>query len=268
MTIVNQDGIIAGMLPPEPIYKVGTTMEAIGVLHSLAYATGRPGAMAVPAGGLNGATLTTKAGQIPFTNPAGALKAYIALFEILANQNGTVFVKDRIWENSGAAVTTTTAQAITSPSWGNRDRNGAALGDGVEVGIEVTTATTNAGAITNMTLNYTNEAGTASRTGTIASFPITAAAGTFIPFQLAAGDKGVRSVEGLTLGTSLVTGAVSLVAYRRLCAAGVLANILETKDWQQLGMPELWDDTVPWLTFLPSATTAVTVQGSLVYSHG
>jgi len=37
-----------------------------------------------------------------------------------------------------------------------------------------------------------------------------------MPFQLAAGDTGIRSIQTLTLGTSYVTGSLSLVLYRVL----------------------------------------------------
>jgi hypothetical protein len=48
----------------------------------------------------------------------------------------------------------------------------------------------------------------------MASFPATAVAGTLVPFQLATGDRGVQSVQSVTLGTSYVAGAISLVLFR------------------------------------------------------
>lgn len=267
MAITSVNGIVAGLLPPEEFMKVGAATEAAGVLHSFAYTAGKPGAMTAASSGVNGAVLTTKSGQIPFSNPASG-NTYLVMLEACATTNGTLLVVDRIWENSGLTVTTTTAQAITTPTWPARDSNGATSGDDILVGVEVVTATTNASAITNMTLNYTNSSGTATRTGKITSFPATAVAGSFIPFQLASGDNGIQSIQGITLGTSLVSGAISLVAYRVLASIGMLANITESKDWQQLGMPRLYDNTVPQLIWVPSATTATTVMGRLVYSRG
>lgn len=273
MAITTVNGIAAGLQPPEEFMKVGAAMEAAGILHSLAYTTGRPGAMTVPAGGLNGtARSATVAGQIPFANPASG-NAHLALLEAMATQNGTLLLCDRLWDNSGIAVATLTAQAITSPAWPSRcvPASGStpdALGGSILVGLEVSTATTNAGAITNTTLNYTNSANVAARTGTMASFPATAVAGTFVPFQLAAGDIGVRSIQGVTLGTSYAAGAIHLVAYRVIARIGMLANIAESKDWGQLGLPRMYDGSVPFLLWLPSSTTAVTVSGGLVYAHG
>jgi hypothetical protein len=126
---------------------------------------------------------------------------------------------DLMWINTGLVVTTLTAQAITPVALPARDATGTTNGDDVQFGILVTTATTNAGAIANITISYTNQAGTAGKVGTMASFPITAVAGTIIPFQLATGDTGIRSVQSITIGTSLVTGTISLIGYRIISMA-------------------------------------------------
>ncbi|MGL5910921.1 MAG: hypothetical protein ACRCZP_13015 [Phycicoccus sp.] len=269
MAITTLNGLIAGARPPEDILKVGGTMEQSGVWHSLAYATGAPGAAAAPAPGINGAALTTYPGQIPFTNPPGGSSTYLARLVAAANNSGGLRVYDRLWHNSGIVVTTTTAQAITPVAIPARDRAGTTNGEGVLCAIEVSTATTNAAAITNMTISYTNSAGTAARTGTIASFPATAAAGTWVTFQLAAGDTGVRSVQSLTLGTSLTAGTVHLVLYRTLATLGISPsnNVTEINAITG-GMPQCYDNSVPFLLWMPSATTATTVNAQLAYAQG
>ena len=137
------------------------------------------------------------------------------------------------------------------------------------VAIEVRTATTNAGAITNTTMSYTNQAGTAGQIATISSFPATAVVGTFVPFQLAAGDTGVRSIQSITLGTSYVAGAIHLVAYRTLLQMGItIANIPFDLGAVGCGMVRCFDNTVPWLVQLPTATTATTFNGALIITQG
>jgi hypothetical protein len=126
---------------------------------------------------------------------------------------------DLMWINTGLVVTTITAQAITPVALPARDATGTTNGDDVQFGVLVTTATTNAAAITNMTISYTNQAGTAGKVGTISSFPATAVAGTLVPFQLATGDTGIRSVQSITLGTTLTAGAISLIGYRIISMA-------------------------------------------------
>lgn len=268
MAITTVDGVIAGLLAPERYLKVGGTMEAAGVLHSLAYTTGRPGAAVAPTPGLAGAALTTYGGQIPFTNP-GSGNSYLARLSATSTLGGQLIVYDRLWHNSGFTVTTTTAQTVTSAAWPARDSAGSTNGAGVMVGIEVSTATTNAGAIANMTMSYTNQSGTAGQTATMTSFPATAVAGTFVPFHLAAGDTGVRAIASLTLGTSLVTGTVHLVAYREIGDITVVAVANGgSQDAFGTGLVRLYDNTVPFLLWLPSATTAVTVQGSFTVTQG
>jgi hypothetical protein len=269
MAITTLDGALAGMLPAYPFLKIGGTMEAAGVMHSLAYATGLPGAMAAPSSGLAGAAITSRAGLYSVPAPAGANLSYLAALSAAASVAGQLIIVDRLWDNSGFTVTTTTAQTVTSATWPARDRDGATDGVGVMLGIEVSTATTNAGAITNMTASYTDSGGTAGNTATVASFPITAAAGTFVPFQLAAGDVGVRAVASLTLGTSLVTGTVHLVAYRELARISMpVANVGANFDAIATGFARLYDNTTLSLLWLPTATTATTVSGNIVFSQG
>ena len=268
MAITTVDGIVAGALAPTIIFKVGVTMEAIAIAHSHFYSTGNPGAAAAPSPGMAGAALTTYAGQIPWSNP-GSGNSYLMRLSGSTNVACGMWIHDRLWHQSGIAVTTTTAQTINSVAWPARDRDASTNGAGIMVAIEVSTATTNAGAITNTTMSYTNSAGTSGRTATIASFPATAIAGTFVPFQLAAGDVGVRSIQTVTLGTSYGAGAIHLVAYRPLAQLPLtIANIPSNLGAVGSGMVRLFDNTVPWLVQTPTATTATTFQGQWVITQG
>lgn len=275
MTILDANQLLAGFQPPIDVFKSATTPEAIALPHSLFYSPGSPGAAAAPTPGINGAALTSYAGQIPWANPIGGNLGYLGRVAATCSQVGTLIIGDRLWHNSGITPTTTTEQAITTPTLPARDRNGATLGDGIMAAVEVSGATGNASAITNMTLRYTNSAGTANRTGTIPStrpgggFPATANAGSFLVFDLAAGDTGIRSIEGITLGTSLVSGTVHLVLFRVLARIPVLlANSGDVFDAQRLGMPRVFNDSVPFLYFIPSAASAFTVQADITWAHG
>lgn len=265
---------------PFEFHKIGTAAEAIGNWYAFFKDSGFPGAYSLGAPGLNGwwvdASQTTNA-----ANPAGA--AQVGVNRLVAPASGSYYVNDIgvgssvahllnlidiIWYNTGAVVTTTTAQGITVPAGSKpaRDTYGTTNGDGWRIGILVTTATTNAGAITNMTCSYTNSDGTAGNTATIASFPATAVIGTFVPFQLAAGDRGVRSVESLTLGTSLVTGAVSLVIYRTISSVvNPVANvggIMNRVSTDPTGVRIYNGSALNWI-YRASATTATTMNGTI-----
>jgi hypothetical protein len=273
MAITTIDGALAGMIPPRVILKNMTAAEAVGVIMSTFYAPGNPGAAAAPAPGLSGAALTTYDGQIPFNNPISG-NSYLGRFAAASSVAGTLVLCDRLWHNSGLVVTTTTAQTINSVAWPARDSEGTTNGADVMVGIEVRTATTNAGAITNMTMSYTDQSGNAGATGTIgsvapANFPATAVIGTFVPIALAAGDTGVRSIQTFTLGTSLAAGAVHLVAYRELARLELTAaNIGNAIDALTSGFVRLYDNTVPFLLWIPTATTAPVITGQLIVTQG
>jgi hypothetical protein len=280
MAITTAAGLAGATQSPIFFIKGGVTNEAAGVPFTLFYMGSSPPAAAAPTPGLDGAALTSYAGQLPFSNPASG-NTYLAdltvSFSVGGGVNGTLILADRLWHNSGLSVTTTTAQTLSSVTWPARDQNGSTDGVGVMVGIEVSTATTNAGAITNTTMEYTNSSGTGTRTATISSFPATALAGTFIPFELQAGDVGVRSIQSVTLGTSYGGGVIHLVAYRIIARTGNLTGQItptnistKTLDGVQLGLPRLYDNTVPFflsqLSGIPSG--GMVALGSISYAQG
>ena len=269
MTISSLDEVIAGNLPPVDFRKIRlVNFEAASQLASLAYVGGWPGAAVAPSPGLAGVALTSYGGQLPFTNPAPGDATYLAYFEVDASSTCTMYLVDRLWHNSAIVVTTTTAQVINSVAWPPRDRNGSTNGEGVYVGIEVSTATSNAGAIANTTMSYTNSAGVPGRIGTL-SFPATAAAQTFTPFLLDAGDTGVQSIQNVTLGTSYVAGVIHLVAYRNIARVGItVGNAQNARDAGCGLLPRLYDDSVPFLMWLCISVTAGNPTGIVQFTQG
>lgn len=261
-------------------YKIGTASEAVGVRYSHQKDSGFPGAYSLGSPGLNGwwvdATQATNA-----ANPAGAAQAgchqiqtpasgswYLNNIGVTTSTAHLVETYDLIWYNTGIVVTTTTAQAITMPAASKpaRDLYGTTNGDGWIPAILVTTATTNAGAVTNTTLSYTDSDGNAGNTATIASFPATAVIGTLVPFQLAAGDRGVRSIESITLGTSYAGGAISLVLLRKLASVpNPIANVggIMNKLTSDPTGVKLYNGTALFLSYISSATTATNLAGTI-----
>lgn len=249
--------------------KVGAASEAAGVFHLLAASAGMPGAWVPGAPGLNGTNDdcsttagATVAGAPYLPNPATG-NYYLTQATAGATTASVPFAHDLLWHNTGLVVTTTTAQAITQPTLPARDAEGASLGEGVFLGLFVTTATTNASAVTTITASYTNSDGTAGRTATMPNFPATAVVGTFVPFLLAAGDRGVQSVQSITLGTTLTAGAVSVVAFRPVVyVPSPVANIGGTMSVVNAAPAgaKLWNGTCLQVGYLASATTATTLS--------
>lgn len=267
MAITTVDGALAGMKPPEYFAKAATGTLVAGRPMNINYLAGVPGAMAAPAPGIAGAALTSYAGQIPI--PVASGNTHLARFSGASSaQGGILMLCDRLWHNSGIVVTTTTAQTINSAAWPARDKNGSTNGVGVYIGLEISAAT-GAGAAT-PTISYTDESNNAGSTGSMqVTYAASSATGTFYPFTLAAGDTGVRSIQSVTLGVSMTSGSVSLVAYRplatiELSAAGLPAAV----DALTSGMPRLYDTSVPFLLYIPQTTTTSLLTGSVVYTQG
>lgn len=271
MTITSLDQLINGLIGyPTDVLKDAVTAKQAGIWHSTWLGTGTPGAGSAPTGGLNGANFSgTVAGQIPIPPATTSEQIYLARAEVTQTGNcGCVAVDDWLWGNGSIVTTTTTNQAITSPAWPARDATGSTNGVGVYPALFVSAATGNVGAITNTTLSYTNSAGTAGRTATMASFPATAVAGTFVPFSLQAGDVGIRSIQGLTLGTSYVSGTIHLIAYRLIARIPTPnANIGADRDFAGLGLPKVWDNSVLAMRYMPTGTAIGAVSGSLNFAQ-
>ena len=199
MAITTLDGLLAGMRAPQPFAKVGATTSALGYrAWTPWYSAGVPGASSANTAGVNGQAVTpalgvSVAGRIPRDNPSAGLEARLARFAATVSQPGTLWIVDRLWQNSGLLATSISAQAITGATLPTRDNNGANLGHGVFAGIEWSTVG-GLGTPT-VTLTYTDEAGATGRTATLAAVS-SPTAGTVELFQLAAGDPGIRAPPG------------------------------------------------------------------------
>jgi len=267
------DNVFSGMVSPMRFDKNALTGEAAGIMSSYFAVVGLPGQGSVGSPGLAGSSLSgSVAGCFTLQNASGSNNCYLAglSFSSAANVPGFMVI-DRMWHNSGIAVTTTTAQTINSTTLPARDEGGTTDGVGVEVALEVTTATTNAGVITNCTLSYTNSDGVAGRTASPnPNIPATAVATTFIPFLLQGSDRGVRSIQSITLGTSLGGGAVSLVMYRRIYEGGEATGAgacVHVADYAKTRLVRVYNNSCLHLVGLLAGTAAGRVYGSLGITH-
>jgi hypothetical protein len=264
MALTDSESILAGMRPLEPIQKNGAT-AVVGRLQSLFYAAGMPGAAVAPTPGVGGAALTSYAGQIPFTNPVSG-ETRLSGMTAAANVSGALLLCDRLWHNSGLSPTLTTSQTVNSVALPARDKNETINGAGIQCGIEVS-GTMGAGTPT-FTIVYTNTANVTGRTVVSAALPATMAAGSFIPLALAAGDVGCKSVQSIQLSATMTSGTFHLVAYRVLAMIAVPATGNATLNALQLNFPKLADNTVPFMLWLPSVTTAPGIFAQLGISQG
>jgi hypothetical protein len=255
VAITTRDGLVAGLAGTSvyTLQKNSVTSEVAGVQHCLIFAAGFPGAATVPSPGTAGASVdgTSVAGFLPYVNPSSGNKYLNGLVAGSAQAN-TITLIDLLWWNSGITVTTTTEQSFTSSSIPSRSAVGDANGLGVEAGILVSTDTTNGSAVTNTAYKYTDSDGNTGVTATLQSFPATCRAGSLIPMPLAAGDKGVRKWESVTLGTSYGGGAIHLILFRRITVLNPAAgNFGDRLSFADSGI-RLYDGSA--LTFMQLAT--------------
>lgn len=125
-------------------------------------------------------------------------------------------IVDLLWCNTGVSVATTSPQTWSPVALPSR----ASGGHGVEIGIICTAG--GSSVVTDCTISYTDSAGTPGRTATCtAAAPsggVPGKSGTLSPmvtYALQAGDRGVRSIEGITWGSLPSGTAYSLVLFRR-----------------------------------------------------
>jgi hypothetical protein len=275
MPITNLNSAIAQTMGSYDWFKATLTPEAAGILVTPFYTAGRPNAAAANGLAIAGSALAntgsaTIAGSFPVIQPSTTDgRIYITRFTVCGNIGFSAILADRLWHNDSIAETTTTPQLMTTPTWPPRDLLNSTCGSGVMVGIEVSTATTNAGAVVNTTLTYTNDRGVNSRTATISSFPATAVAGTIVPFELQSGDTGVQSIQSVTLGTSYGGGTIHLVAYRPITQVFMQSNTqIGVGDILTGGFPNVASGAVLFPILMPIATTALTISGQLSYAVG
>ena len=254
-----------------PFMKSGTAADTAGYWYCTSKDSGFPGAWAPGTPGLNGrntdGTTSTDNGCVPIKNPSVGAN-YLTEIQMAASVNHSHLLFDCLWVNSGLVVTTTTAQAISMGTLPARDSNGTTNGEGCMIAMLTTVANTNAAAIANTTISYTNSDGVAGHTATLSAIagsqiPISPVIGTIVWFNLQAGDKGVRSIQSCTLGTSLVAGSVSLMICRDVATIGTtIPNVSAQKIIGSPGI-RLFNGTCLLHCILASATTATFFSGEL-----
>lgn len=251
--------------------KTGTASDAAGYWYCTSKDGGFPGAWAPGSPGVNGrvtdGTQAADNGCIPIKNPSVGAN-YLTEIQMGASVNHSHLLFDVLWVNSGLSITTTTNQAITTPTLPARDVNGTTNGEGCMIAILCTAAVGLAAVASNATVSYTNSDGVAGRTATLAAIvgsqaPATPVIGTLIWFNLQAGDKGVRSIEGLTLGTSWVSGSISLMITRDIATIGTtIPNVTAQKIIGSPGI-RLYNGTCMLHCVHSSAATATFFSGEL-----
>ena len=254
--------------------KTGTAADTVGYWYGTFKDAGFPGAWAPGTPGVNGrvtdGTAAADYGCIPIKN-ASVGANYLTELQMAASVNHSHFFYDVLWVNSGLSVTSTsTVQAISSPTLPARDLNGTTDGEGCVIGLYFSAASTLAAVNALSQVTYTNSKGTGSRIATLlgvqgSQAPATPVVGTVLWYNLAAGDTGVRSIQGFNIGaTSWLTGTINLFIARDIASIGTtIPNVCAQKI---IGTPgiRLYNGSCIHHAVLASATTATFFAGELV----
>lgn len=269
MAITTQDGLIAALGAAQKLIVAKANVTAVaGRTTSLWSGAGQPGVGSTTLGqaAAGAVPVDSDLGFLTFTNP-GAGNSYLGGVRGIDAATGLIVVYDVLWVwgsgGSGWSVTTTTAQNTTAPAALTRpDANGT----NTELLFEVL-ATLGAGAATPVA-SYTNSAGTSGRTTTAMGYAAASVIGSVYNFPLQAGDNGVKTVQSLTLTTSMTSGTARVMIARRVAEFPCAANIGFTYDALDLGLPRVYDDAAMLVTFVPNSTASGPLSLSASLAQG
>lgn len=232
-----------------------------------------------PGAGTLAGTSTT-AGVVPTDATAGcptinafggSATGYLAQVDFGSSVAARMKIFDMVFKAGayGFAAGTTTLSA--QPSYSAR-MPGGDYSD-TQIWIEVSTAFVT-GTAWQVQVTYTNQAGTAGRTGII--LPATAAAGLTLgrmyQLGLQAGDTGVQKIESVIVtngGTAMTAGAFNVLVLRPLWSGRAkIANDGDVHALDKTGLPVLFADSALILAVAPDSTATGIPEIEFVIANG
>ena len=269
MAITTADGWFASGKQKILIYKPSIT-TVINAPYSLWGAAGNPGAGTLAIGNTSSGVLfdDTYAGAPVVNAFQSGATGYLSAGRYKNSALGSAVLYDRLWGAGAVSLTSLATTSFTSqPSYTGRLPGGTDYSN-LEILIELTT--TVSATATTITVGYTNEAGTPTRStvssGSLASFTTPR----IIPLSLQAGDKGVQKVDSVIVGGVVATtGAFNVIVARRLASFDVrVANGMDIQGWDVIGGPQVWDTTCFWPAIIPDSTSSGIVYLDLDVING
>lgn len=207
----------------------------------------------------------TTQGAIPFTAAGGGRDKHLIGASITPLTAGVYLLYDRLFHIGGLSGTSTAAQTIQgSPASPAITRNTGGAGNIAFYEIYTIIGTTG----TTLTMTYTNQAGTGSRTSTINIGATNFREVTRMQrIPLAAGDFGIQSIQQVQLTASTGTvGNFGIIIAQPL--AWIPVGAAGTMGWRDYttglpGIPTIHPDACLSLMFIPAAATAPELFGLL-----
>ena len=207
----------------------------------------------------------TTQGAIPFTAAGGGRDKHLIGASITPVTAGVYLLYDRLFHEGGLSAISTAAQTIQgSPASPALTRNTGGAGNIAFYEIYTIIGTTG----TTLTMTYTNQAGTGSRTSTI-NIGATGfrEVSRMQRIPLATGDSGIQSIKEIQLSATTGTaGNFGITIAQPL--AWIPVGAAGTMGWRDYttglpGIPVIHPDACLSLMFIPAAATAPELFGTL-----
>lgn len=252
---------------PTYFTKTSTAQEAAGATYMFSKDAGFPGAWTAPVAGTGGASWSSaNPGGLPLP-PLVSGNLYLSGYSGTSTIAGYQSLIDIVWANSGLSPTSTSAQSITAAASAARDLDGTTNGRGIQAYLYITTSNTSNASPVSVTITYTNAAGTTGQTATASVYAL-CLVGTLIPFNLAAGSEGVRSVQSYINAATLGAGTLHLILARPLASIPIMtANIGGGTNYWDLKPLRIFNDPHIAVTQLTTSASATTVTGFAAFSE-
>ena len=242
---------------------VAATTPVAGRGCSLWEYDGMPAKGAVPTSGA--IPDRTTQGAIPFTAAGGGRDKHLIGASITPVTAGVYLLYDRLFHEGGLSAISTAAQTIQgSPASPALTRNTGGAGNIAFYEIYTIIGTTG----TTLTMTYTNQAGTGSRTSTINIGATGFREVTRMQrIPLATGDSGIQSIQEIQLSATTGTaGNFGITIAQPL--AWIPVGAAGTMGWRDYttglpGIPVIHPDACLSLMFIPAAATAPELFGTL-----
>jgi hypothetical protein len=232
---------------------VGVANPRYGVIWDNFLGAGLPSSGSTSSVGNSGAILSkASAGSLPFVSASGSASLYLAGINAQAIWDqravsvapvmvlGMVHVWDRLWYNDGLLYNTTARRSWSPPALTRYTS-----GEGLSIWCRMISNNSGSGVVT-FTLEYTNQAGTATSTSWTwnhAAPDSIGNANSIWPCALAVGDSGVRAVTAVTQNATIAAGSYGFTIQKYLgCYPLVAVPDMPTTSSFLCGLPKVDND--------------------------
>jgi hypothetical protein len=277
MTITTRDQLINALANNSSriiLDKASIANQTIGRMCSMWRATGFPGQAAIPTTAAVPTSATT--GAISFTNQTAPATSYVGVLDLISGNNSMSWeIHDRLAHIGGFVLNVTTSQTVTGFNLDTLAPAAARIGaaDYTDTQCWLEVYADGGATASNATINVTYNDNTSGNLNNVAVGGTIRAGNMFALDQfIPVGSQGkkIKAINSVILSASTtVAGNFGFTFTRpRAYMSTPLANLTAGKDWAQLGLPNVPNDSCLFFTVIPSTTSSGTLRGGGKIIHG